>query len=62
MGCPWKLLYAVDLMLMAESMEELVEKFQRWKDTMESKGLRVNIGKTKVICEHDTGQIAESGK
>ena len=62
-GCPWELLYADDLVLMAESMEELVEKFQRWKDTMESKGLRVNIGKTKVmICERDTGQIAESGK
>ena len=30
---------------------------------MESKGLGVNIGKTKVmICERDTGQIAESGK
>ena len=62
MGCPWKLLYAVDLMLMAESMEELVEKFQRWKDTMECKGLWVNIRKTKVIYEHDTGQIAEGDK
>ena len=62
-GCPWELLYADDLVLMAESMEELVEKFQRWKDSMESKGLRVNIGKTKVmICERDTSQIAESGK
>ena len=56
------MLYADDLVLMAKSMEELVEKFQRWKDIMESKGLRVNIEKPKVmICERETGELAESG-
>ena len=48
-GCPWELLYADDLVLIAESMDELIEKFTRWKEGMESKGLRVNILKTKVM-------------
>uniref|UniRef100_A0A0L8H4V8 Reverse transcriptase domain-containing protein n=1 Tax=Octopus bimaculoides TaxID=37653 RepID=A0A0L8H4V8_OCTBM len=30
-GCPWELLYADDLALIAESLSELEEKFQVWK-------------------------------
>ena len=48
-GCPWELLYADDLMNSAESMEELLVKVQTWKTEMEKKGLRVNMGKTKIM-------------
>ena len=48
-GCPLELLYADDLMISAESMEELLVKVQTWKTEMEKKGLRVNMGKTKII-------------
>ena len=48
-GCPWELLYADDLMISAESMEELLVKAQTWKTEMEKKGLRVNMGKTKIM-------------
>ena len=34
-GCPWELLYADDLMVSAESMEELLVKVQTWKTEME---------------------------
>ena len=44
-GCPWELLYADDLMISAESMEELLVKVQTWK-RWSKKGLRVNMGKT----------------
>ena len=47
-GCPWELLYADDLMISAESMEELLVKVQTWKTEMEKKGLRVNMGNTKI--------------
>ena len=30
-GCPWELLYADDLMISAESMEELLGKLKTWK-------------------------------
>ena len=40
-GLPWELLYADDLVLVAQSIEELKEKAQQWKTTcMESKGLK----------------------
>ena len=48
-GCPWVLLYADDLMISAESMEELLVKLKTWKAEMERKGLRVNMGKTKIM-------------
>ena len=48
-GCPWELMYADDLMISAESMEELLITVQTWKTEMEKKGLRVNMGKTKIM-------------
>ena len=48
-GCPWELLYADDLMISAESMEELLVKGETWKTEMEEKGLRVNMGKTRIM-------------
>ena len=48
-GCPWELLYADDLMISAESMEELLVKVLTRKTEMEKKGLCVNMGKTKIM-------------
>ena len=48
-GCPWELLYADDLMIGAESMEELLVKVKTWKKEMEKTGLRVNMGKTTTM-------------
>ena len=48
-GCPWELLYADDLVLISESLEDLEKKFQTWKQNLESRGLKVNLGKTKVL-------------
>merc|ERR1711974_272935 len=49
-GLPWELLYADDLVVMAETEEELRVKLVSWKGEMEKKGLRVNMGKTTVRC------------
>ena len=45
----WNLLYADDLVLLAESMQQLERDFVNWKNTFESKGLKVNMAKTKVL-------------
>ena len=42
-GLPWQLLYADDLVLVAQSIEKLREKVQQWKTYIESKGLKMNI-------------------
>ena len=50
-GVPWEDLYADDLVIIAESLEECVRRLLTWKEAMEKKGLRVNAGKTKImIC------------
>ena len=54
-GSPMELLYADDLVLVAETEELLMEKLRKWKRGMELKGLRVNIGKTKVSGENRPG-------
>ena len=41
-----EMLYADDLVLLSESMEGLRDKFSKWKEAFESKGLKVNFGKT----------------
>ena len=62
-GLPWELLYADDLALMAESKAELLVKIERWKEGIEKKGLRVNIGKTKVMkCQCSSVQAVDTGK
>ena len=48
-GTPWELLYADDLVISAETEEGLKMKLNKWKTEMEAKGLRVNIGKTKIM-------------
>ena len=55
-GLPMELLYAVDLVLIAETKELLLEKVRRWKKGMEKKGLRVNAGKKKIMwCQVNRG-------
>ena len=48
-GCPWEMLYADDLKISTGSKEELLVKVKTWKTEMKKKGLRVNMGKTKII-------------
>ena len=44
-----KILYEDDLVLISESIETLKEKFLKWKEAFESKGLKVNLKKNKVM-------------
>ena len=48
-GTPWELLYADDLIIIAESLEECRRKLIRWRAEMKKKGLHVNLPKTKFM-------------
>ena len=48
-------MYADDLVLTSETMKGLREKFWKWKEVFESKGLKVSLGKTKVAVSGAEG-------
>ena len=48
-GMLQEILYADDIVLIAESMTELQEKLNGWKSAHEIKGLKVNLVKTEVM-------------
>ena len=49
-GVPWELFFADDLVIIATSLEEYVERVKAWKEGLESKGLQVNMTKTKFMA------------
>src|SRR5437867_2853846 len=62
-GLPLELLYADDLVLLAESRLKLEKRLTEWMARLKEKGLRVNIGKTKVMnCKVGVGRLENSGK
>ena len=62
-GCPYELLYADDLAIIAPTKEELFLRLKQWKNGMESKGLRVNMKKTKImISGSNFGTLKDSGR
>jgi len=48
-GLPLEILYADDLILMAESEESLRDKIVKWKSGLEAKGVKMNTGNTVVV-------------
>ena len=44
-----EILYVDDLVLMIGSIRNLIEKFLKWNKAFESKELKVNLNKTKVM-------------
>jgi len=46
---PWELLYADDLVVIAEPEEDLIKRLNEWKNNVENRCMRVNMNKTKVM-------------
>ena len=47
-GLPSELMYADDLVLMAPIMEQLGRRVTDWRFSLFDKGLKVNVGKSKI--------------
>ena len=43
---PWKLLYADDLVVIAETEEDLIKRLNEWKNNVENRGMRVSMYET----------------
>ena len=56
-----EILHADNSVLMSEGLEDLMERFQRWRSALEGKGLKVNVGKLRSWTESGReGEIALS--
>ena len=55
-----EILYVDDLVLISGSIENLNEKFLKWKEAFKSKGLNVNLKKTKVMVNGLKGEVLKS--
>jgi len=42
---PWELLYTDDLIVIAETEDDLIKRLNEWKDFVENRGMRVNMNK-----------------
>ena len=55
-----ELLYADDLVIMSKDMKDLKERFWNWKDALESKDLKVNTRKSKLMVNRSEGKLYKS--
>lgn len=52
-----------DLVIIAETIGELLKRFCVWKSNLETKGLHVNAGKTKITTSaHNARKPVETSK
>ena len=56
---PWELLYGDDLAVTAETEEKLIKRLNEWKENVESKGMRVNMNKTKVTISGERQMVRQ---
>jgi len=62
-GTPRELAYADDLVLTAESKQGVMQLFDRWREGLEARGLKVNMDKTKLmITGKETRQNINVGR
>ena len=55
-----EILYADDLVLMSKNLVDLRERFQRWRGALKSKGMKLNIRKTKMMVSGAEKEIVRS--
>jgi len=56
---PWEVLYADDLAVIAETEEGLIKWLNEWKDNVVSKGMRMNMNKTKIMISGERQKVRQ---
>ena len=58
-GVPWEVLYADDLVLIADNKEECIPMLKAWRAGMKSRGLRVIMKKPKFLVSGDGHEVLQ---
>jgi len=53
----WELLYADDLVVTAETEDDLIKSLTGWKDNMESREMRINMNTTYVVISGERHKL-----
>jgi len=56
---PWELLYADDLIVIAETEDGLIKTLNEWKDNVEDRGMRINMNKTNVMISGEWQKVMQ---
>jgi len=56
---PWELLYADDLVVIAETEDDLIKRHNEWRDNVENRGMRVNMNETKVMISGEWQKVMQ---
>ena len=65
---PWTMMFADDVVICAERQEEVEERLERWRRTLEDRGMRISRKKTEYLCvggreeEEDEGELKMQGE
>jgi len=55
----WELLYTDDLVVIAETEDDLIKRLNEGKDFVENRGMRVNMNKTKVMISGERQKVMQ---
>jgi len=56
---PWELLYADDLVVIAETEDDLIKRPKEWEDNVKNRGMRVNMNTTKVTISGEWQKVMQ---
>ncbi|KAK3532157.1 hypothetical protein QTP86_009027 [Hemibagrus guttatus] len=50
---PWTMMFADDIVICSESMEQVEENLERWRFALERRGMKVSRSKTECMCVNE---------